>query len=200
MALDTALPSLQLLRVEDANTVVLGGQHFQAPQLSSLSLYVDCQLFVNWSQLGSLRELEARVSGSGAVLGAAELSALTNLTALSLGWSVRQGAYDAALVLLQAVPPSLRSLTLDAWPDDRMPPPALDRFMQLTSLECGTLAIVPQLSPLRQLQALHFTSHSAGSLSVLDLAMLSELSSLRKLRFFWHQAELGVRARCLEVG
>ncbi|GAB4822640.1 hypothetical protein N2152v2_009686 [Parachlorella kessleri] len=198
--LNTALPSLRQLHFFNTSTVRLGGQHLWVPQLSSLSAFhVRQELSVSWGQLGSVMELEVRAMGAVVVMGAAQLSAVTNLTALRLGWRELEGAWDAALVLLQAAPCSLRSLSLDAWPVDQSPPSALTGLTQLTSLQCGSLAIISQLSPLKQLKELQFTSHSAASLSVLDLAMLSELASLRRLRFYWHSAELGVRARCLEV-
>ncbi|GAB4822638.1 hypothetical protein N2152v2_009684 [Parachlorella kessleri] len=200
VTLDTALPSLQRLRFFNASTVRLGAQHLWVPRLSSLSLsHVDRELAVSWGQLGSLKELEARAMGA-VVFGAAELSALTRVTALSLGWRECQGAWDSAFVLLQAAPRSLRSLTLEEWPADQLLPPALTELTQLTSLQCGSLAIIPQLLPLKQLQELHFSGHSAASLSVPELAMLSELPSLRRLRFLQHQIKAGVWASCLKVG
>ncbi|GAB4822639.1 hypothetical protein N2152v2_009685 [Parachlorella kessleri] len=188
------------LGVEDG-TVVLGGQHFQAPQLSSLSLHnVQGKLSVSWSQLGSLKELEARFLGEAVVLGAAELSAQTKLTALCLGWGACEGGYDSARMLLQAAPPSVQSLALEAWPANRLPPPALTKLTQLTSLQCGSLAIIPLLSSLGQLQELRFSDHLAASLSVHDLAFLSEVTGLRRLPFGRRLAEPGLRTRCLKDG
>ncbi|GAB4822637.1 hypothetical protein N2152v2_009683 [Parachlorella kessleri] len=200
VALDAALPSLQHLRVEDVGILVIGGQHFQALQLSSLLLQnVLKELSVSWSQLGSLRELHARFMGEAVVSGTAELSAHTNLTALSLGWGGGEGAYDSACVLLQAAPRSLRSLSLEEWPDDRVPPPALAGLTQLTSLQCGSLAVIPHLSSLGHLQEVRFRFNSAADLSVHDLAYLSEVTGLRRLRFGLRLAEAGFRTRCFKV-
>ena len=79
-------------------------------------------------------------------------------------------------------------------------PPILTKFTQLTSLYCGSLAFIPQLSPLKQLQVLHLLNHSAASLSVPELAMISELPSLRRLCFSQRRTERSDRARCLKVG
>ncbi|GAB4822641.1 hypothetical protein N2152v2_009687 [Parachlorella kessleri] len=200
VVVNTALPSLQELSVYMVSSVVLGGQHFQAPRLSSLLLHeVDKDMYVSWGQLGGVKELQAHFMGEATLLGAAELSALTNIAALSLGCSQGQGASDAAHALLQAAPTSLRSLTLEGWPAEELLPPTLTELTQLTTLQCGGLAIVSQLSSLQHLHSLHLRGHPAASLSVPELAMLSEFSSLRRLRFLEHQIEAGVWACCLKV-
>ncbi|GAB4822636.1 hypothetical protein N2152v2_009682 [Parachlorella kessleri] len=160
---------LETLSIETAPQVMVGclPAIYQFPHLRRLDL--DCEddtteavhdVSLNFKALAPLTALEELgVSGWGSICWEGAAPLLPRITQLQLGCSEdvtlntalpslqRLRLYCASTVVL--APCSLRSLTLDAWPDDQVPPPAFDRFTQLTSLQCDSLAILPILSSLK---------------------------------------------------
>ena len=109
---DAALPNLQELEVFGAGTCLLSGERLRLPRLTALSLlHVLADAYVDWLALPELASLTCELH-SDMRINTAGLSALSRLTALqvrNLDCELRQ---DPANLLLQAAPPSLRSLAL----------------------------------------------------------------------------------------
>ncbi|GAB4822621.1 hypothetical protein N2152v2_009667 [Parachlorella kessleri] len=184
--IQAAPPSLQHLVFKHTGAVHLG-ESLQLPQVSSLALKDVSSATVSWPgqpQLVTLRALECREMAT-----THGLSALSGLTSLTVGQSVAGHNWDVAEALMQAAPPSLHELAFGNRLDMRQPqqPPTFHNMPhnmpQLTNLTSCSLAIIPHLGYLPQLQHLDFPHHSATALTLDHVGWLCSLTSLQQIGF-----------------
>ena len=176
VSLPAAPPSLQHLVIYDAGSVHLTGEGLQLPQVSTLALHNIQTAAVSWQALPQLAILRATDCRELATLDG--LSALGGLTSLTVG-----PIWDVVEAILQAAPPSLRELAIEGAVDDWQLQPPFHAMPHLTSLECCSLAVIPHLGCLAQLQHLEFPYQKATALTLEHIEWLCCLTSLQRIGF-----------------